>query len=380
MALLLSSADTGRVNHAARVFLSPFAFESGAAWRREALRAIAPLVNASRSFSGMTLDGEEFWTGEEDVVTGLSSTPIPDFAYRGAVQRRVDLRLDVADWTEIYDVREARASSFYEEVVRPLELYAPLMIITELPGVRPSAFWNPPFERTRESSLLMLGFCSSNERSALRNLERRKAMLQLLAPSFAAGTRAYTHARRHKNEFSRLIDTISQPMAILDATGRFLHRNPALAALLERDGERESIERAVARAASTRRTLELRTDLKAAPYQIVERQTTEVRTAIGRYAIHIALLDGVAYGPSDSMLAIVECSEVSASSYARLAKRYRLTSRETQVLQHLSTGMSTRQIATELQISLNTARRHVEHVLTRLGVHSRVAALAKLRE
>ena len=380
MSLLLSSTDTARVNHAARVLLSPFAFENGSAWRREAARAIEPLVNASRSFSGMTLDGEDFWTGEEDVVSGLSGTPIPDFAYRGAVERRIDLRLDVADWTDIYDVREARASSFYEEVVRPLELFAPLMIITELPGMHPSAFWNPPFDGGRESSLMMLGFCSSDESRALRTLERRRALLQLLTPSFAAGVRVYTDAREREQGFSKLIDTIAAPMAILDAAGRFLHRNHALTALLAHDVEHEQIERAIKGAARNLSMLRLGRYLKATPDPVVQTPTTEVRTATGRHAIHLALLEGLAYGPTDFVLAVVERCEAATSSCARLAKQYRLTARETQVLRYLSTGMSTRQVAGELRISVNTARRHVEHILSRLGVHSRVAAIAKLRE
>ena len=86
MSLLLSSADILRLNEAAHILLSPFAFENGTAWRREAGRVIAPLVNASHAFSGMTVEGEEFWSGDEQDVRGLSSLPIPDFVYRGAVQ------------------------------------------------------------------------------------------------------------------------------------------------------------------------------------------------------------------------------------------------------------------------------------------------------
>jgi DNA-binding NarL/FixJ family response regulator len=40
--------------------------------------------------------------------------------------------------------------------------------------------------------------------------------------------------------------------------------------------------------------------------------------------------------------------------------------------------LPTRQIATELGISLNTARRHVEKILLKLDVTNRTAAAAKI--
>ena len=379
MAVLLSSADIARLNNAARILLSPFAFESGAVWRHEAGLAIAPLVNASRVLSGMTVPDEQFYTGDEDVVRGLSSSPIPDFVYRGAVHRRVDLRLDVADWTELYDVQVARASGFYEEIVRPLEILAPLAIFTELPGLRPSPLWNPPLDGGRTWSLVMLGFCFPDEATAFSNVERNRAVLQLLTPSFAAGVRAYVHARRYKAAFTDLVDRILEPIAICEATGRPIYHNRALSELLLRDAEHSKISSALEHAAATLSALRVRTRLKSASaYDLVDYRTSDVRTTNGQYHIHVALVEGGVHGLKDSILAFVEQSNAMPSSYADVATRYGLTRRETDVLQLLCTGASTRQIATKLQISLNTARRHVEHVLSKLGVHSRTAAIAML--
>jgi DNA-binding NarL/FixJ family response regulator len=55
-----------------------------------------------------------------------------------------------------------------------------------------------------------------------------------------------------------------------------------------------------------------------------------------------------------------------------------LTRREIEVAQLLRAGQSTSQIASELGISINTARRHVERILLKLDVHNRTAAAAKL--
>lgn len=53
----------------------------------------------------------------------------------------------------------------------------------------------------------------------------------------------------------------------------------------------------------------------------------------------------------------------------------RLTRRETEVLQCLSAGMTTARIATELGVSPTTVRNHVEHLLSKLGVHSKLEAV-----
>jgi PAS domain S-box-containing protein len=53
-----------------------------------------------------------------------------------------------------------------------------------------------------------------------------------------------------------------------------------------------------------------------------------------------------------------------------------LTPRQTEILQQLQRGRSTRQIAEELHLSPETVRNHVRHVLKALGVHSRLEAVA----
>jgi two-component system nitrate/nitrite response regulator NarL len=52
----------------------------------------------------------------------------------------------------------------------------------------------------------------------------------------------------------------------------------------------------------------------------------------------------------------------------------RLTSREKEVLGHITEGERTRQIARSLGISEATVRTHVQNMLSKLGVHSRLEA------
>lgn len=57
-----------------------------------------------------------------------------------------------------------------------------------------------------------------------------------------------------------------------------------------------------------------------------------------------------------------------------------LTDREWDVLRCITRGMTTKQIAVELGISHATARTHVQHLLAKLGVHSRLEAAALMAE
>jgi len=54
----------------------------------------------------------------------------------------------------------------------------------------------------------------------------------------------------------------------------------------------------------------------------------------------------------------------------------KLTDRELEILGLLAAGSSTAEIATELSISPTTVRNHVQRILTKLHVHSRLAAVA----
>jgi PAS domain S-box-containing protein len=56
-----------------------------------------------------------------------------------------------------------------------------------------------------------------------------------------------------------------------------------------------------------------------------------------------------------------------------------LTPRQSEILRLLQRGRSTRQIAEELHLSLETVRNHIRRLLRALGVHSRLEAVALAR-
>jgi LuxR family maltose regulon positive regulatory protein len=57
-----------------------------------------------------------------------------------------------------------------------------------------------------------------------------------------------------------------------------------------------------------------------------------------------------------------------------------LTPRESEVLRFLVAGASNAQIAQELFITVNTVKRHITHILGKLGVDNRTQAAMRARE
>ncbi len=87
-----------------------------------------------------------------------------------------------------------------------------------------------------------------------------------------------------------------------------------------------------------------------------------------------AVLDGNVIMPKH--LARQAAGEKSPEEQQAAMLIAQLTDRERQVLQLLAEGMSGVQIAAQLSISPNTVRTHVQSILTKLQVHSRLEAAA----
>lgn len=64
----------------------------------------------------------------------------------------------------------------------------------------------------------------------------------------------------------------------------------------------------------------------------------------------------------------------------RSARLARLSKREAEVLDHLATGATNEQIAATLFLSQATVRTHVQNIMTKLEVHSRLEAIALVHE
>jgi DNA-binding NarL/FixJ family response regulator len=79
-------------------------------------------------------------------------------------------------------------------------------------------------------------------------------------------------------------------------------------------------------------------------------------------------------------LGLVPDEGTGSSQQESLSKQFRLTRREAQVARLLGQGRSNHAIAEELHISGHTARHHTQRILSKLAVHSRSEAGAKIRD
>ncbi len=78
-------------------------------------------------------------------------------------------------------------------------------------------------------------------------------------------------------------------------------------------------------------------------------------------------------------LSRMQPAPASENGDARLSSHFGLTPREQEVAVLLAQGRSNQAIARELRISVHTARHHTQRILSKLEVHSRGEAGAKLR-
>ena len=70
-----------------------------------------------------------------------------------------------------------------------------------------------------------------------------------------------------------------------------------------------------------------------------------------------------------------DLTSLRAATPAARPEQYGLTQRQLEILQLLADGKSTSEIAEALHISKTTVRNHIAHLLTVLGVHTRIQAI-----
>jgi len=96
--------------------------------------------------------------------------------------------------------------------------------------------------------------------------------------------------------------------------------------------------------------------------------------------------------PADILRSIQEVKEGGAPMSSQIARRVvqsfretprdtlkheKLSQREEEILQQLSKGYSTKEIADHLSVSVNTVRTHLQHIYEKLHVRSRTEAVVK---
>jgi PAS domain S-box-containing protein len=128
---------------------------------------------------------------------------------------------------------------------------------------------------------------------------------------------------------------------------------------------------------------DLRTDLASVEATLagrIEGYTIEKRylrkdgnTVVGR--LNVALVRSPEGEPRYFISQLEDITPRSASITAAQLEKYGLTQRQLEILQLLADAKSTGEIAEALHLSKTTVRNHIAHLLTALGVHTRLQAI-----
>ena len=78
-----------------------------------------------------------------------------------------------------------------------------------------------------------------------------------------------------------------------------------------------------------------------------------------------------------SLAIILERGSNGSFSIAQVSERFNLTTREKEVLQYLLTGLTTKQIASGMDISPNTVKAFLRMIMVKMGVSTRSAIVGK---
>jgi len=116
-------------------------------------------------------------------------------------------------------------------------------------------------------------------------------------------------------------------------------------------------------------------------YRVVENQValehalTAAGAALGEEAFATAWTAGRSLGPAQALEAALEPLPIPDGSTGGPITGVSLTPRETEILQLLAAGQTDATIAATLFISVRTVENHVAHILAKLGVRTRTAAV-----
>jgi DNA-binding CsgD family transcriptional regulator len=358
----LGLGELAAMERTLRVMLSPLAHADAAGWGRALCEAAQGLVDGRAEASLYVAGGDAPWLLH---TTMDPAFPAGYFAYwwqhDAPMLEIIRRRLTVGHPAMVAPERELYASPLFHEYIRPTGLDY---------SVGLSAF-----DPTGQSPRLLL---THQRTERPDDLARLVAVLQTLAPAFAAGTSAWLAARD-------AAAGRAGPALVCDSRGRVLHETPALAALLAGAPAAATPVRDAARAlaAATGALLARRAAAPGDALAAVDAAARVVLTPAGAFRLRCVRAPEAGAGGAPALLVGVEPPAAAAAADpgaagASAAARHGLTPQELAVARLMAARHTDPEIGAALGISPNTARTHAERVRRKLGVTRRAEVAAAL--
>ena len=167
-----------------------------------------------------------------------------------------------------------------------------------------------------------------------------------------------------------MLEHVNVPSYVIDATGVVRWVNPA-AEMLVGDVRGRQFTSVVA-PEDSRRARELFTRKVVGAAQVTDASVDVVGADGGRVSVEVS---SVPLFRGEHVVGVFgQVSDLIEQPHAH--PDLRLTPRQAEVLEQLERGRSTRQIADDLHLSIETVRNHIRHILLTVGAHSRLEAVA----
>ena len=353
---LFSSLLLKKIQAAQRALLSPLQFETTASWLDAVTPRVQAVMGADHAYAclpthrSLTVVGSDLDSDfSEEVAAGfgtqssdhlLSHDPMPLQMHLQRIRGGAGAyhELDLADRSTI------ETSPSYQELFYPH-------------GIRYAAGMSVPL--STGEAFICVGFESATADGYNRRGLRR---MELLVPALESAVRQWQRFATVREEFSTLIDRLTDAVLLFDADGQEVYRNRALRDLLRREPDASLLIQAAASLAA-----ESVTSRPSAP---LSSQRT-LSLAGGRYQLRLGYPPQFRERDQGRLLVIERTSLYPSPS--SLQDRFGLTPRQAEVALLLAQGLSNDAIAGELTISSHTARHHVQEILSKMGLSSRAA-------
>ncbi len=361
MSGVLRPIDLQRLSAASEALLSPLAGPSPELWQRHVAGSMRELFGVTHAMFVIPESGRARFicdTADPRTLRGLVELTTAD-QRSGRLHARDSL---VDSW---FERRSAQRVEVYNECLNDQmldhQLERSVMVMDVL---RPGGFHNfIGFMTARPGHELML-FMGYERGRRSRFGENEFAVLGALLPALRSGHYALTTFGVRRSALASTLDAMSEAMMLVGSDGRELHRNPALRRALSGEPERERIAG----------------EMLAAARALIRPPQRVVTTPLKRYTVRATHLPRELLGDDRGVLVSLERPETDVlDDTSDISRRHGLTRREAQVAAALARRFSNAEIAKALGISPNTALRHTERVLAKLGVHTRIDVAAHLR-